>query len=35
MAENSSPTDPFSGLFDMQGEAMREMWNGTPCKEKR
>jgi polyhydroxyalkanoate synthase len=27
MAENSSPTDPFSGLFDMQGEAMREMWS--------
>ena len=27
MAENSSPTDPFSGLFDMQGEAMRELWS--------
>ncbi|MFN3509807.1 MAG: PHA/PHB synthase family protein [Tsuneonella troitsensis] len=26
MADDSRPTDPFAAFFDMQGEAMREMW---------
>ncbi|ANY19735.1 Poly-beta-hydroxybutyrate polymerase [Tsuneonella dongtanensis] len=26
MADESRPTDPFAGFFDMQGEAMRELW---------
>ncbi|MFN6935853.1 MAG: class I poly(R)-hydroxyalkanoic acid synthase, partial [Tsuneonella sp.] len=26
MADETKPTDPFAAFFDMQGEAMRELW---------